>query len=265
MARVERAFGQFDVPYVRRLALPQEVSSNDLRSFHPNLLQRAQRTWCERFQTEYRSAQLMTHFLRDLLDAGEALDITLGALEFVNDELRHAALCYELARALGATPELPNPVALIQSPNFLDLRPAERAVSTALAMLAVNETLSVGFLRDLQTRCHFPGVRAVLDATLGDETDHESFGWEYLRIKLGVAEGLLLRTSRLVIQQALEPQRLAAARVLARMSSNSMSLSDWPDDELVPLGLFSPERQALVFEATWQTQLRPKLEALSLL
>ena len=69
---------------------------------------------------------------------------------------------------------------------------------------------------------------------------------------------------RRIAQDALAPQLAFAEPVVARLSVDERHLDAWPDLDLVPLGLFSAERQALVTMACVHNVLRPRLAALGL-
>ncbi|MEZ4463037.1 MAG: hypothetical protein R3F43_00605 [bacterium] len=59
--------------------------------------------WSDRVQTEYRSVQIMTRFLTEVLGAGDPLDVYAGAVDAIADEVRHTALCAAVVTALGAS------------------------------------------------------------------------------------------------------------------------------------------------------------------
>ena len=65
-------------------------------------------------------------------------------------------------------------------------------------------------------------------------------------------------------QEALRPQRAQAETVLEAMAAGARRLDVWQEPELAALGLFSPERQALVFEHTLENELAPALRKLDL-
>jgi hypothetical protein len=52
--------------------------------------------------------------------------------------------------------------------------------------------------------------------------------------------------------------------VLAALPEPHRKLEAWPEQDLADLGLLSPEREALVFSATLETALTPRLRALGL-
>lgn len=222
----------------------------------PALLERARKVWQGRLQSEFRSLQIVTRFLTELTEAGEAVEIYAGAVDLIVDEARHVGLCRDLCRALGGPSALPDPPALADPPEFLAAPMVQRALGTAITMLLVNETISVAYLTDLAERCTDPVVGAVLRATVADEADHDAFGFEYVRLALSRFAPSTLPDWRALARRALAPHHRWAEGITAR----------WRDEPaLVALGLFSPERQAAVFRRVWTEVLGPRLTALQLL
>lgn len=236
----------------------------DPTAIAPDLVERARATWQERVHTEYRSAQLMNRFLMETLAAGDPFDIHAGAVELIADELRHVALCAEVVRALGGTPTLPSPLEVNQPEAFQRMSASQRALSIAITMILVNETLSVGYIRDLAARCQGPVVRDVLRATLEDEAEHEGYGESYVRYALARFPIASLGEWRKVATTALDRQQRWADAIVAALPPAQRSLEAHPDEALVPLGLFSNERQALVFQRTFRHELLPLLRSLDL-
>jgi hypothetical protein len=238
------------------------VDLSDLRpgDFAPALVDEARQVWAQRLRTEFRSVQIMARFLEEVAGAGDPLDVYAGAIDLVRDEVRHTELCMAVCQALGVEPRLPDPVALRDPAPFLAASMGERALHTALTMLAVSETLSVAFIRDLQTRCDHPPVRRVLDATLDDEASHESFGWAYVAKSLERFPRSTRPAFQELVHRTLAPHEAAARPILARLAPAHRTLDAWPDAERIQLGLFSPERQALVYAQALpglQTRLAP--------
>lgn len=231
----------------------------------PALIERAKLVWQDRVRTEFRSVQIMTRFLSEVTNAGDPLDIYAGAADMVCDEIRHTALCVGVCRALGVEPRFPEPVAHTMPPEFTEASMGERALNTGITMLLVSETLSVGFITDLQRRCSHPVIKAVLDATVGDEEEHEAYGREYVRASLKRFPASTRPQWRQLALDVVARYRTRADEVLARIPDGQRSLEAWPEPDLVALGLHSEERQALVFEATWRETLAPQLMSLELL
>jgi len=225
----------------------------------------ARRVWLDRVRTEFRSVQIMTRFLSEVTNAGDPLDIYAGAAELVADEIRHTALCVGVCRALGAEPRFPDPVAHVMPPEFTAASMGERALNTAITMLLVSETFSVGFITDLQSRCDHPVIGAVLDATVADEADHEAYGRDYVRASLKRFPASTRPQWRKLTQQVVDRYRSRSDEVLAGVPGDRRDLDAWPEPELVHLGLHGQERLALVMEKTWRETLAPQLVELELL
>lgn len=242
-----------------------DFSLFDPSSFDQALLQMARAVWQQRVQSEFRSIQIMARFVTEVVAAGDPLEVYAGAVEFVADEVRHTALCAGMCEALGAVAELPEPAEQKVSPGFAASPAGARALNTAISMLLINETISVGYIRDLHARTLQSTVHAVLTATLEDEEGHEQWGWAYVEKSLQRFPTSTLADWRKLVQATLTPHRETAERIISGISPEKRILDAWPDTNEVQLGIFSPQRQALVFEQIFQTQLVPGLTRLRLL
>jgi len=263
MKRTSRAGGIFEKLHRERIGELPRVEL-DLARHAPPLVEQARRVWQQRFQSEFRSVQIMTRFLTEVVGAGDPLDIYAGAVELVEDEIRHAELCASVCEALGAPAVLPEPVALPDPPQFLAAPMDHRAIATAISMLAVSETLSTAFITDLRDRCTQAGIKAVLDATIADEEGHQDFGWEYVKQSLKRFPPQAMNDFRHLVRTTLEPWRQQSAKVLNQVPAEKRALAAWPEPELVALGLHSDPRLALVFVDAEQRVLLPRLRELGL-
>jgi hypothetical protein len=248
-----------------RLNLGIDFSGLDYSAVPEGLVGQARRVWQERVETEFRSVQIMSRFLTDVLAAGETLDVYALANDFVQDEIKHVALCSGVVEALGARALLPEPAEIEETREFLRLGAAERALSIAVAMLGVNETLSVGYIRDLRDRCDHSVMRSILDLILADEETHQGLGWDFIANSLDRFPIASLPAWKRVAADALEPQRVQSERILAAMPVEQQRLAAFPEPNLAALGLMSAQRQALVFKNTVDGILAPRLRKLSLL
>jgi hypothetical protein len=140
----------------------------------------------------------------------------------------------------------------------------ERSLATAVSLLGVSETISVALIEDLRSRCTHPTIRAVLDATLADEDTHRDFGWDYIRASLSRFDDAGRDYARLVAAIALEPHVEQSRAVLARIPIEERRRDAWPDTDLIPLGLLSDEREAVILDETIRSVLTPKLAALGI-
>lgn len=230
----------------------------------PAALARAQTIWGYRVQTEFRSIQVMARFLQEVLASGDPLEVFAGASDAVIDEVRHTALCVGVVEALGATALFPTPLAEDESPTFLALPMPQRALGTAVSMLAISETLSVALIEDLQKRATQATIRAVLDATLADEDAHRDFGWAYVAASLARFDADGRDFARAVAETTLAPHRVGIAAALDPLPMHQRTLAAWPEPELAALGLLGPEREALVKQDALERVLMPRLRSLGI-
>ncbi len=263
MRHSARAGGLFGALHRERIGEVPRVEL-ELERHAPAQVELARRVWQQRFQTEFRSVQIMTRFLTETVGAGDPLDIYAGAVELVEDEIRHAELCATVCMALGVPAVLPEPVALVDPPQFLAAPMEQRAIATALSMLAVSETLSTAFITDLRDRCTEPGLKAVLAATVADEAGHQDFGWEYVKRAMTRFPPEGAADLRHLVRTTLEPWRRSSAKALEAVPAARRSLDAWPEPELAALGLHSDERLALVFLDAERRSLTPRLTELGL-
>jgi|GEM_PF-1004910 len=228
------------------------------------LLEMTRTIWLHRVQTEFRSIQVMTRFLQEVLGAGDPMEVYAGAADAVVDEIRHTALCVGVVEALGVAPTFPDPVFEPENPQFLALPMVQRALGTAVSMLAISETLSVALLEDLRARATHPTIKAVLDATLADEDTHQDFGWSYVAASLQRCDEAGLEFARLVAATTLEPYVAQTQAILADIPMHRRHLEAWPEPDLAALGMMGSEREALVTLNALTHTLRPKLRELGL-
>ncbi|MCS6797396.1 MAG: ferritin-like domain-containing protein, partial [Myxococcota bacterium] len=247
-----------------RILGPVELPPLDLGRHRPDLVELARRVWSDRVRSEFRSIQILARFLSEVVGAGDPVEVYAPVADLVLDEIRHVRLCAALCERLGARPVLPDPVELRDPAPFLAAPMAERALHTAIAMLCINETLSVAFVEDLRARCDEPAVRYVLDATLADEATHDELGWEYARRSLRRFPPSTLPDWRHLVRLTLEPHQRFYEPIVRRLDAEGRSLAHFDEPELVALGLLSPERQALLARRAVQTRLLPRLAELGL-
>ena len=262
--RLRHAGAPFRALHDAFVGSPPDLTGLAREDIAPELRARAIAVWGYRVQTEFRSMQVMSRFVTEVLASGDPVEVAAGAIDALRDELRHTALCAAVVEALGGVPELPELLEERERPEFLALPMPARALGTAVSRVLVSETLSVGFITDLHARCTQPELRAVLAATLADEDTHDAFGVEYVRASLARFDDDGRTFAKMVVETTLAPHVTASARSLSNVSPERRTLAAWPEPELAHLGLLGPEREALVFEATKTTVLLPRLRALGL-
>jgi hypothetical protein len=263
--KVRYAGGSFSGAHERARRNLPDLAELRPDTLEPGLLARARSTWRHRVTTEFRSIQIMTRFLTEVVSAGDPLDVYSGALELIGPEVFHTELCSAVCSALGTEPELPEPTLLAESPDFLEAPMAERALTTAITMLAISETISTAFIVDLAERCQHPCFRAVLAAMTQHEDAHGEFGWNYARESLRRFPPSALADFRHLVRATLARYEDGAHRALRNVPAAEQELAACVEQELADLGLLSPRREALLYFRTRDRDVVPKLVALDLL
>jgi hypothetical protein len=253
------AGGPFQKSHRARLGPEIDLGDLSIAAVPEPLLPLARSAWLDRVRSEFRSIQIMTRFLTEVTGAGDPLDVYASVVALIDDEILHTELCAAVCARLGVTPLLPDPAELRDADDFLRAPMPERALSTAISMLLINETISSALITDLLARCDYDPIRRVLATTIEGEAGHSSFGWDYVRASLARFDGESLSYWRGVASNALAPHRALAAEVASRSGRAGDEL------DLARFGLLSAERQAAIFERTFETMLGPRLAELGLL
>jgi len=150
--------------------------------------------WRENGKTEHASVAAFAQLTIDLLALGAPPELIAGSNRDSLDEIRHAQLCFSLARALDGKSEGPAPFpearrrrgGLSRLSDSLELGPSR---ALALARLAVDslidgalhEGVSARVLARLVKRCEDPAVREVLRELAADEGRHSAHGWDVVQ------------------------------------------------------------------------------------
>ena len=146
--------------------------------------------WRENGRTEHASVAAFARLTLDLVALGAPPSLVAAAQRDALDEIRHAELCFSLARAIDgaeASPgAFPEAHAGLGPKRSREVALAELAVSS-LVDGALNEGVSARIVARLARRCEDPGVRAILREIAADEGRHAAHGWDVVRFCL--AEG----------------------------------------------------------------------------
>ena len=169
-----------------RVVLPALASGEDwagLRSevaIHQGDARALATQWRENGRTEYASVAAFARLALDLAALGAPPELLATANRDALDEIRHAELCFSLARSLDGQSVRPAPFA---EASRARARPRSRRL--ALAMLAVDslidgalhEGVSARIVAKLAKRCEVPAIRDALKEIAGDEGRHAAHGW----------------------------------------------------------------------------------------
>jgi hypothetical protein len=136
--------------------------------------------WRENAKTEHASVAAFARLTLDLMALGAPSRLVADSNRDALDEIRHAELCFALARALDGRDVGPAPFPEAQRVGTLP-----RVRAAALAQLAVDslvdgalhEGVSARVIAKLARRCQVPAIRAALVELAADEGRHAAHGW----------------------------------------------------------------------------------------
>lgn len=146
--------------------------------------------WRENGRTEHASVAAFARLTLDLMALGAPPALVAAAQRDALDEIRHAELCFALARAIDGKNESPS-----SFPEAARARTLSRVRNVALAELAVDslidgalhEGVSARIVAKLARRAADPSIRAILKQIAADEGRHSAHGWDV--VKFCLAEG----------------------------------------------------------------------------
>lgn len=254
---------------VRRAPWP-EFADFERERYPVGLREQAAVQWAGRAQAEYGSVHQFTQVAHALSEARVPLSI-LGALaRLITDEVRHAELCAEMAEACapGISAErhpafgFPTPRAPWARTPFDQGEPALLAWAAEAILIAccLGETISRPMLEALAVVTTDPIPEGVSRQILRDEHLHATFGWETLAYLLP----RLSEAGRAGLQERLR----VALGGLEVSTACGFSPADVVGRELVlergatNLGTLSDEQYAVIYYATMEGEILPKLQDL---
>jgi hypothetical protein len=185
-----RSFGRVLLPPVvegEAWTLPRE---HDLAGIAAGARHSLAAAWRENGRTEHASVAAFARLTLDLMDLGAPPELLAAAQRDALDEVRHAELCFGLARALDGRAEGPGPFpAAGGAKGALGPRTARLAALAVSSLVdgALHEGVSARVIARLARRCEIPSVAALLRTIARDEGRHAAHGWDVVR--WCVAEG----------------------------------------------------------------------------
>ena len=238
-----------------------EFSTLDVAAIDPELLRHAQLVWSDRVRTEYQSIQFAVRFHGETLAAGERLEVQKMVMDMCEDELRHAEVCGQMCTALGTQPPEHSDIAApLAGAKLAEVPTGERVLASAISMFLIAETFSVGYIRDLESRCQHPVTSSVIDVIIGDEEEHQAFGPAYVS-ELLARESLDRRAHWRAFTNNLVRKHLDKAEATLKASPPA---PPWSEQQLADLGLHSESRLAEMCLRTHRDTLAPLLRELEL-
>ncbi len=136
--------------------------------------------WARAGLDEHASVGSFAVHLLELVSLGAPAELVLEVQRAMADEVRHAALCFGLARRSTGIARGPGPLAITSA--MLVRCGDARAIALALfEQGCVNETLAACEASVGAQTCDDPQGRAVLETLAADERRHAALAWKTLR------------------------------------------------------------------------------------
>ena len=166
---------------VAQLRFPS-LPAGDWSRFDRADLAVAAEAWSARSVQERCSASVFATIEAGLATLPVPLSLLAALARIVDDEIRHAALCRQLAGELGREDEDDHLAAAERRLHPPGRSPASAALSLLLAEGAVGETLSAATFAAIRAGVREPRTRAALSLILRDEARHARTCWEVLAV-----------------------------------------------------------------------------------
>lgn len=133
----------------------------------------AARAWARISAREESSALVFEHLAGLLRPLGAPTELGETAQEFANDERRHAAATFALARRCDPRVEAAR-VPAERGPEF------ESLLETTILAGCIGETLSALELEHMRARCNDPAISSMLARIAAEESRHAEHSWALL-------------------------------------------------------------------------------------
>lgn len=145
--------------------------------------------WRENGQTEHASVAAFARLTLDLMALGAPPDLIAASNQDALDEIRHAEMCFSLARGIDGAEKSPAPFPEAARArtlsSFRKLALAELAVDSLIDG-ALHEGVSARVAAMLARKCESPQIKAVLKQIAADEGRHAAHGWDVVEWCLAV-------------------------------------------------------------------------------
>ena len=233
---------------------PPTVSAFAGKLYDPRAVERAQRMWSVRMESEHRSTAVFTAMVPQLMEAGAPLDTKAVVLRMAQDELRHTEVCARVIEALGAVAEHDADLETVRIATHAGCTPGERALRNIVFGCCLSEIINSARFVDALDTMSDPFIKDATRQLLADEVLHGQFGFHYLdacrpwldeHAEVRASLGTYLRYAFAVIE-----------RDLGGLPTTAATLTD---DERA-IGIPDAERMAIVFHQTIEGAIVPGLE-----
>ena len=220
----------------------------------------AVQTWLARMVNEHRSSNVFAGMLQSLIEASLPLDVQSAVLTMAQDELRHAVLCGNVVRALGAQPVSEAEPELRAVPRHASVPPMERVLRNAIAVGCLSETVAVALISEERVLATEPLIKWTLDKILADEVTHAKLGWSLAGSIVPTLDDSGRERTERYLRAAFAHLEINELPLLASKPEHDVVMKQQRE----ALGLCEGEGPQVLFAQTVESVIIPGLEVLGL-
>ena len=169
--------------------------------------------WIEQGLMEHASVAAFARFSLQLLSLGAPPDLVTRAAEAMQDEIRHARACFELARRHTGEQMGPGPLDVNGALDGLDLT---NIVLDTIAEGCIGETVAALEAAEALSHCEDMAARAVLRRISVEEGRHAELAWQFVSWALQTGPHSLKERVRSAFSEALAGARREPVRMTQR-------------------------------------------------
>jgi hypothetical protein len=215
------------------------------------------RGWLEQALMEHASVASLARFSLQLLQLGAPAELVAAAAAAMQDEIRHARACFQLARRHSSEDVGPGPLAV---DGALDQMDPAGVVLAAVREGCIGEPVAAIEASEALSHCDDAAARAVLERIAIEEGQHAELAWRFVAWALETRPELAPRVREVFALEiaGARPGRTSAAegvaaadRELARHGLLSSPLRAALRTRVLA-GVVAPCAEALLAGAGWQ-------------
>jgi hypothetical protein len=167
------------------------------------------RRWTEQALMEHASVAAFARFSLQLLSLGAPAVLVQRSGEAMQDEIRHARSCFELARHYSGADVGPGPLPIHGALEEADLC---SIVLGTIAEGCIGETVAALEAAEALAHCEEPHVRAVLERISVEESRHAELAWQFVAWALASGPAALRQRVRETFEAAFASADTAAVQ-----------------------------------------------------
>jgi len=149
-----------------------------LDGLSPELRRLLAREWTRAAELEHASIAAFSRFLLELLAFGAPSDLVTATIAAMDDERRHAEICFALASEYSGTLVGPG---RLDVEGALEAKTLARSVATAVREGCLGETVAALEAAELAAHVLDPVLRDVLEGIAADERRHSELAWSFVQ------------------------------------------------------------------------------------